>query len=100
MKTLPSIRTIKSAILAMNSDALPKESIEKILKLLPSEEEIAMIQDEQQKRPGIPLASAEQFLSTIHSIPELEARLKIWSFRLDFPEKERELANQERIQNV
>ena len=84
----------------MNSDALPKESIEKILKLLPSEEEIAMIQDEQQKRPGIPLASAEQFLSTIHSIPELEARLKIWSFRLDFPEKERELANQERIQNV
>lgn len=94
MKTLPSIRTIKSAILAMNSDALPKESIEKILKLLPSEEEIAMIQDEQQKRPGIPLASAEQFLSTIHSIPELEARLKIWSFRLDFPEKERELANQ------
>ena len=100
MKTLPSIRTIKSAILAMNSDALPKESIEKILKLLPTEEEIAMIQDEQQKRPGIPLASAEQFLSTIHSIPELEARLKIWSFRLDFPEKERELANQERIQSV
>ncbi|CAG5112993.1 Oidioi.mRNA.OKI2018_I69.chr2.g7144.t2.cds [Oikopleura dioica] len=94
MKTLPNIRTIKSAILHMNSDALPKESIEKILKLLPTEEEIAMIQDEQQKRPGLPLASAEQFLSTIHSIPELEARLKIWSFRLDFPEKERELANQ------
>lgn len=94
MRTLPSIRTIKSAILHMNSDALPKENIEKVLKLLPTEEEIVMIQDAQQQRPLVPLASAEQFLSTIHSIPELEARLKIWSFRLDFPEKERELANQ------
>ena len=31
---------------------------------------------------------------TLNSIAELESRLKIWSFRLDFNEKERELANQ------
>ena len=93
-RTLPSNRAIKSAILHMNSDALPKENIEKILKLLPNEEEIVMIQDAQQQRPGVPLASAEQFLSTMNSIPELQSRLKIWSFKVDFPEKERETANQ------
>ena len=94
MRTLPSVRAIKSAILHMNSDALPKENIEKVLKLLPSVEEITMIQDAQLQRPGVALASAEQFLSTLNSIPELEARLKIWSFKLDFPEKERETASQ------
>ena len=94
MRTLPSTRAIKSAILHMNSDALPKENIEKVLKLLPSEEEIVMIQDALLQRPGVPLATAEQFLSTLNSIPELEARLKIWSFKLDFPEKERETAGQ------
>ena len=94
MRTLPSTRAIKSAILHMNSDALPKENIEKVLKLLPTEEEIVMIQDALVQRPGVPLATAEQFLSTLNSIPELEARLKIWSFKLDFPEKERETAGQ------
>ena len=78
----------------MNSDALQKENIELILKLMPTTEEISMITDQQQQRPGAPLASAEQFLVTLNSIAELQARLKIWAFKLDFTEKEREMANQ------
>ena len=31
---------------------------------------------------------------TLNSIAELQSRLKIWAFKLDFAEKERELANQ------
>ena len=94
LRTLPSTRAIKSAIIKMNSDALQKENIELILKLVPTQEEISLINDAQQQRPEVPLASAEQFLITLHSIAELQARLKIWSFKMDFSEKEREIANQ------
>ena len=43
----------------MNSDALQKENIELILKLMPTAEEISMITDQQQQRPGAPLASGK-----------------------------------------
>ena len=45
----------------MNSDALQKENIELILKLMPTAEEISMITDQQQQRPGAPLASGRDF---------------------------------------
>ncbi len=32
----------------------------------------------------IPLGRAEQFLLTLASVVELEARLKLWLFKLDF----------------
>ena len=32
----------------------------------------------------MPLETAEQFLLTLGSISNLEARLKLWTFKLDF----------------
>ena len=34
--------------------------------------------------PLMPLETAEQFLLTLGSISNLEARLKLWTFKLDF----------------
>ena len=34
--------------------------------------------------PSVPLETAEQFLLTLGSISNLEARLKLWAFKLDF----------------
>ena len=34
--------------------------------------------------PSMPLETAEQFLLTLGSISNLEARLKLWTFKLDF----------------
>lgn len=40
----------------------------------------------------MPLGSAEQFLLTLSTIPELSARLKLWAFKMDFENIEREIA--------
>lgn len=52
--------------------------------MMPTEEEKTKIVQAQLENPDIPLGSAEQFLLTLASISELEARLKLWAFRLDY----------------
>ncbi len=52
--------------------------------MLPTEEEKNRIIEAQMANTDVPLGNAEQFLSTLASIVELEARLKLWLFKLDF----------------
>lgn len=89
MTKLPPPRAIKAAILKMDSSVVTKEGIEKLLTMLPSEEERVRIQDAQAANPELPLGSAEQFLITLASISELEARLKLWAFKLEFENSEK-----------
>ncbi|XP_078493542.1 FH1/FH2 domain-containing protein 3 isoform X3 [Ciona intestinalis] len=93
LTVLPPPRTIKSAILNMDEFALTKEQIEKLLGMIPTEEEITGIQDALQSSPDVALGSAEQFLLTLSSISELEARLNLWSFKLDYDLLEKEVAD-------
>jgi hypothetical protein len=52
--------------------------------MLPTEEEKNRIIEAQMANSDIPLGTAEQFLLTLASVVELEARLKLWLFKLDF----------------
>jgi len=52
--------------------------------MLPTEEEKNRIIEAQMANSDIPLGNAEQFLLTLASVVELEARLKLWLFKLDF----------------
>jgi hypothetical protein len=52
--------------------------------MLPTEEEKNQIIEAQMANTDIPLGNAEQFLLTLASVVELEARLKLWLFKLDF----------------
>ena len=52
--------------------------------MLPTEEEKNQIIEAQMANTDIPLGNAEQFLQTLATIVELEARLKLWLFKLDF----------------
>ncbi|XP_064468311.1 mucin-12-like isoform X2 [Ornithodoros turicata] len=93
MTKLPPPRTIKTAILKMDSTIMSKEGIEKILTtMMPSEDEKNKIMEAQMANPDIPLGNAEQFLLTLASITELEARLRLWAFRLDYDVMEKEVA--------
>lgn len=92
MTKLPPPRSIKTAILKMDATIMNREGIEKLLTMLPTEEERTKIQDAQTANPDLPLGSAEQFLITLASISELPARLKLWAFKLDFENLEREIA--------
>lgn len=92
MTKLPPPRSIKTAILKMDATIMNREGIEKLLTMLPTEEERTKIQEAQASNPDIPLGSAEQFLLTLASISELPARLKLWAFKLDFENSEREIA--------
>lgn len=84
MTKLPPPRSIKTAILKMDATIMSREGIEKLLTMLPTKEERSRIQEAQAANPDLPLGSAEQFLLTLASISELSARLKLWSFKLDF----------------
>ncbi|MED6283954.1 hypothetical protein CHARACLAT_014342, partial [Characodon lateralis] len=84
LTVLPPPRTIKTAILNFDEYALNKEGIEKILTMIPTEEEKQRIQEAQLMNPDVPLGSAEQFLLTLSSITELSARLQLWAFKMDY----------------
>lgn len=60
--------------------------------MLPTEDEQSRIQEAQISNPEMPLGSAEQFLLTLASISELSARLKLWAFKLDYENSEKEVA--------
>uniref|UniRef100_A0A672JY95 FH1/FH2 domain-containing protein 3-like n=1 Tax=Sinocyclocheilus grahami TaxID=75366 RepID=A0A672JY95_SINGR len=92
LTVLPPPRTIKTAIMNFDEYALNKEGIEKILTMIPTEEETQKIQEAQLANPDIPLGSAEQFLLTLSSISELSARLQLWAFKLDYEATEKEVA--------
>ncbi|XP_063054837.1 FH1/FH2 domain-containing protein 3 isoform X2 [Engraulis encrasicolus] len=92
LTVLPPPRTIKTAILNFDEYALNKEGIEKILTMIPTEEEKQKIQEAQLLNPEIPLGSAEQFLLTLSSITELSARLQLWAFKMDYDTIEKEVA--------
>ncbi|XP_035680606.1 FH1/FH2 domain-containing protein 3-like isoform X24 [Branchiostoma floridae] len=92
LTNLPPPRTIKQAILNMDSVAMNREGIEMILKMIPSDEEKTKIQEAQMQNPDTPLGAAEQFLLTLSSISELTARLNFWAFKLDYETMEQEVA--------
>ncbi|XP_078368383.1 FH1/FH2 domain-containing protein 3-like isoform X2 [Oculina patagonica] len=89
---LPPIRALKQAILGMDSAVIDREGIDKLLQLQPTAEEKTKIQEAQMSNPDLPLGSAEQFLLTMSSINELAPRLHLWSFKLDYDQLEREVA--------
>uniref|UniRef100_A0A3B3I696 Formin homology 2 domain containing 1 n=1 Tax=Oryzias latipes TaxID=8090 RepID=A0A3B3I696_ORYLA len=92
MTVLPAIHVIKSAILSFDEFAISKEGIEKILTMVPTEEEKQKIQEAQLADPDVPLGSAEQFLLSLASISALTARLQLWSFKLNYEALEKEIA--------
>jgi phosphoserine phosphatase len=84
MTALPPPRVIKTAIIKMDSTIISKEGIEKLLTMLPTDEEKQKILEAQMANPDIPLGSAEFFLLNLSSISEIKARLELWLFKLDF----------------
>ena len=93
MTKLPPPRIIKSAVMKLDSTIMNREGVEKLLTMLPTEEETLRIQEAQEAQPDIPLGTAEQFLITLSSISGLEARLRLWSFKMEFEVIEREVCD-------
>eukprot|EP00095_Tigriopus_kingsejongensis_P007677 maker-scaffold156_size297567-snap-gene-1.36 protein:Tk07677 transcript:maker-scaffold156_size297567-snap-gene-1.36-mRNA-1 annotation:"fh1 fh2 domain-containing protein 3-like" len=91
MTKLPPPRIIKSAVIKMDSTIMNREGVEKLLTMLPSEEEVSRIQEATEAQPDIPLGTAEQFLVTLASISGLEARLRLWAFKMEFECTEKEV---------
>uniref|UniRef100_A0A8C2TJ02 Formin homology 2 domain containing 1 n=1 Tax=Coturnix japonica TaxID=93934 RepID=A0A8C2TJ02_COTJA len=92
LTVLPPVHIIKTAVLNFDEFAVNKEGIEKILTMVPTEEEKQKIQEAQLANPDVPLGSAEQFLLSLSSISDLTARLQLWAFKLDYESLEQEIA--------
>ncbi|XP_075045372.1 FH1/FH2 domain-containing protein 1 isoform X2 [Mixophyes fleayi] len=91
LTVLPTVHIIKTAILNFDEYAISKEGIEKILTMVPTEEEKQKIQEAQIANPDVPLGSAEQFLLTLSTISGLTSRLQLWAFKLDYETMEKEI---------
>ena len=52
---------------------------------------MSRIQEAQEAQPDIPLGTAEQFLLTLASVSGLEARLRLWAFKVEFELVEKEV---------
>ncbi|XP_053808630.1 FH1/FH2 domain-containing protein 1 isoform X2 [Vidua chalybeata] len=104
LTVLPPIHIIKTAVLNFDEFAVTKEGIEKILTMVPTEEEKQKIQEAQLANPDVPLGSAEQFLLSLSSISDLTARLQLWAFKLDYESLEQsrgfELSYLEKVSEV
>ncbi|XP_042636793.1 FH1/FH2 domain-containing protein 1 [Orycteropus afer afer] len=92
LTTLPPVHVIKAALLNFDEFAVSKDGIEKLLTMMPTEEEQQKIEEAQLANPDIPLGPAENFLLTLASIGGLAARLQLWAFKLDYDSMEREIA--------
>ncbi|KAM6118226.1 FH1/FH2 domain-containing protein 1 [Pterocles gutturalis] len=92
LTVLPPVHIIKTAVLNFDEFAVNKEGIEKILTMVPTEEEKQKIQEAQLANPDVPLGSAEQFLLALSSISDLTDRLQLWAFKLDYESLEQEIA--------
>merc|ERR1712223_1463444 len=89
----PPPRIIKSAVMKLDSSIISREGVEKLLTMLPTEEETTRINEAQETQPDIPLGTAEQFLQTLSTISCLEARLRLWSFKMEFEVIEKEVCD-------
>ncbi|XP_004371554.1 FH1/FH2 domain-containing protein 1 isoform X2 [Trichechus manatus latirostris] len=92
LTTLPPVHVIKAALLNFDEFAVSKDGIEKLLTMMPTEDERQKIEEAQLANPDIPLGPAENFLLTLASIGALAARLQLWAFKLDYDSMEREIA--------
>ncbi|XP_067937019.1 uncharacterized protein [Watersipora subatra] len=90
---LPPARTIKAAIMKMDSSIINREGIEKILStMIPNQDEVQAIIEATKLTPEKELGAAEHLLITMSSITELIPRLNLWAFKLDYNQREKEIA--------
>lgn len=63
--------------------------LKRLQTLIPTEEELSLINDAKAKNPQAPLAQAESCLLTLGEISHLSSRLQLWAFALDYDSLER-----------
>jgi hypothetical protein len=82
--SLKALQHLRDLLLIYDGYALILRFQKILTTMMPSEEEKAKIRELQLGNPDIPLGPAENFLLTIGSISELQARLRLWAFTLDY----------------
>ncbi|XP_014916434.1 FH1/FH2 domain-containing protein 1 [Poecilia latipinna] len=92
LSSLPPPRLLPPAIYSMDSSVLDREDIQRLEALIPTEEELSLINEAKAQNPHAPLAQAELCLLTLGEIPHLSTRLQLWTFALDYDSLEKEIA--------
>lgn len=86
---------IADAILEMNEKKLPAERLAALMKMVPNDEEIAIVQS--YDGPSEKLRKSEQFFKVISSIPGIRLRLELTLFRAQFQQNLSELDEKVKI---
>jgi len=84
----PDLGILKKTILSLEG-SLSKENLEQLVKCKPSKDEINKIKAGMERNPGLPLGKAEEFLWILDEIPDLDEKLKLWTFKLEFESMEK-----------
>jgi hypothetical protein len=91
MRGLPNIcfNELKNAIIDFDDTVISKVGIEKLSKMLLTDEEENNIRSEQKANPDKQLRRTELFLLNLSSIRMIKTRLELWLFMIDFELVER-----------
>ncbi|XP_060677392.1 FH1/FH2 domain-containing protein 3-like isoform X2 [Hemiscyllium ocellatum] len=92
LTALPAPHVIRAALLSFDQCVLDKDAIERLLTMVPTDEELVKIREAKQANTGLRLGSAEQFLLTLASVSELQARLHLWAFTSEYEAREKDIA--------
>lgn len=79
-------KTIKRAILTVDTNILPRFALVELLKLVPTEDEISILKQYESEPQN--LAYAERFMYEISEISRYESKLKAMYFKVSFTEFE------------
>ncbi|OAF69582.1 hypothetical protein A3Q56_02681 [Intoshia linei] len=93
LRKFPEQHIIKNAILKMDITILSRDMVEKLSgEMLPKESEINRIKELLTENPDLKIYDpCEKFLVSMNSISQVEERLSLWLFKLDFPSIEEEI---------
>eukprot|EP01063_Lacrimia_lanifica_P010127 TRINITY_DN1687_c2_g2_i1.p1 TRINITY_DN1687_c2_g2~~TRINITY_DN1687_c2_g2_i1.p1 ORF type:complete len:524 (+),score=205.67 TRINITY_DN1687_c2_g2_i1:202-1572(+) len=78
------VDALAEAILVMDEDILPLDTLQSLLTILPTDEEVSKINDAKAK--GRKLGPADEFVDRAARIPCVQARMEAWVFALEFGE--------------
>ncbi|KAI9033394.1 hypothetical protein DFJ74DRAFT_652315 [Hyaloraphidium curvatum] len=79
-----TVEQIKEALLTGNESILDRASLQALMLYIPTEEEVAMLQEYANDREN--LASAEKFLLQVSEIDQYALRLKVMHFKVGYKE--------------
>ncbi|XP_024638460.1 formin-like protein 13 isoform X2 [Medicago truncatula] len=91
------LHDLMSSVLALEESALDTDTVENLIKFCPTKEEMEIIKNYNGEKEK--LGRCEQFFMELMKVPRVEAKLRVFSFRIQFYSQVSDLKNSLKVVN-